>query len=294
MNSPPWNLVRSFLAVVEEGSLSAAARRLGISQPTLSRDIQALEKQTGLNLFRRSTRGVSLTEAGQTLVEPARSMAEQAERFSRKAAGLSTELSGDIRISANELMGIYQLPAALAAFRRQHPAVQVEIVISNDTSSLNKREADLALRMYRPTQPDLVATRLPDIPLGFYASRSYIRDHGVPASLDELRDHALVGYDQRTAFIDGVRRLGTELRTGDFSLRTDNLIMQLALARAGAGIVATHCGVAGQFPELEPVLESVTIPPLECWIVCHGDTQYNARMLALRRFLADWFQRTAA
>ena len=290
MNNIPWGLIRSFLAVVEQGSLSGAARQLGVSQPTLSRDIQALEKHTGLNLFRRGAQGVSLTGAGQTLVEPATIMARQARSFARKAAGLSTELSGDIRISANELMGIYQLPAAIAAFRRRHAAVQVEIVISNDTSSLSKREADVALRMYRPTQPDLIVTRLPDVALGFYASEDYIAERGAPASLQELREHAIIGYDQRSEFIDGVRKLGLDLRPGDFGLRTDNLVMQLALARAGAGILVTHCAVARQHPELKPVLRQVRVPPLECWIACHGDTQYNARILALRRFLGEWFR----
>ncbi|MEJ2644430.1 MAG: LysR family transcriptional regulator [Gammaproteobacteria bacterium] len=181
MNQLDWALIRSFLAVARLGSLSAAARDMGVSQPTLSRDIQALEAATGLNLFRRTTQGLVLTPQGQRLVDAADHMNAAADRFARQASGLSVELEGDVRISANEIVGTYLLPPAIADFRQEHPAVHVEVVISNGASSLSKREADIALRMFRPTQPDLVARRLPDLELGFYAHRDYLDRRGEPA-----------------------------------------------------------------------------------------------------------------
>jgi len=288
MNELKWNLIRAFLAVARLGSLSAAARELGVSQPTLSRDIQALEASTGLHLFRRTTRGLQLTEQGRRLVESAGDMDDAADRFARQAAGLSLELAGEVRISANEIVGVYLLPPALAAFRQRHPGVQVELVISNAASSLSKREADIALRMFRPDQPDLVARRLPDLALGFYAHRDYLARRGTPADAAGLRDHDLIGFDLDTTYIDTAAAMGLALTPRDFALRSDQLLAQLGLLRAGAGIGATHVGLAAHWPALVRILDQVSLPPLQLWCVTHGDVQYSARIRALMQFLVQW------
>lgn len=289
MNNLNWSLVRSFLVASQQGSLSAAARLLGVSQPTLSRDIQALEKETKLQLFRRTTQGLSLTEAGQSLMEAAGRMDEAADLFSRQVTGLDVQLEGDIRISVNEILGIFLLPPAIAAYRKQHPGVHIEIVITNQTSSLNKREADIALRMYRPTQPELVARRLPDLELGFYAHRDYIKKHGIPDSMETFRQHTIIGFDEATDFIEGAGQMGYRFTRDHFALRTDHLLAQINLLRAGAGIAGTHVGLAERWPELQRILEWVPLPPLEFWVVCHGDTQYNARIRSVQQFLIAWF-----
>ena len=290
MNNVPWGLIRSFLVVAREGSLSAAARALRVSQPTLSRDVQAIEAHTKLNLFKRSPQGLTLTDAGQALVESATKMDEFSTVFERQAAGLSTELKGDIRISANEIMGIFILPAVITQFRLEHPGVNVEIVITNQASSLSKREADIALRMFRPTQPDLVARRLPDMPLGFYAHEDYVRDYGIPVSIDEFKKHNIIGMDLGLEFIDGAKAMGVQFVRDDFCLRTDNLLMQINLARNAGGIVGTHVGLAAHWPELTQVLDWVPLPALELWVVCHADTQYNARIREFRNYLIEWFK----
>lgn len=289
MNNVDWDLIRSFLAVSETGSLSAAARQLGMSQPTLSRDIRNLEQDSGLNLFRRTTQGLELTESGQSLVETARRMGDSADAFMRQASGLSEELTGDVRISANEPVGIYMLPQALAKFRQLHPAVHIELLISNEVSSLNKREADIALRMFSPSQPDLVARRLPDLPLGFYAHRDYLKQYGDPSSMESLSGHTMIGYDQVTEYIEAAAKLGFPLVRDSFAFRTDHLLAQLAMARAGGGIVATHRRLVHLWPELVPVMQWVSLPALEFWIVCHSDVQYNSRIRELSRFLFEWF-----
>ncbi|MFT4561727.1 MAG: DNA-binding transcriptional LysR family regulator [Gammaproteobacteria bacterium] len=202
MNNTDWGLIRSFLLVSRTGSLSAAARELGGSQPTLSRDIHNLEVQTGLNLFKRTTRGLVLTESGHALVAAASDMGESAELFSRLASGLSEELSGDVRISANEIVGVYLLPTAIAAFKKKHPNVNIEIVISNLSSSLSKREADIALRMFRPTQPDFVARRLPDLEIGLFAHADYLSEHGEPTTIEEVLSCTLIGFDENRDFIN--------------------------------------------------------------------------------------------
>jgi len=289
MNNLDWSLVRAFLAVARLGSLSAAARELGLSQPTLSREIQALETATGLNLFRRTTQGLALTEQGQGLLEAATEMHEAADRFQRQAAGLSTTLEGDVRISANEIIGTYLLPPAITAFRADHPGVHVDIVISNRASSLSKREADIALRMFRPTQPDLVARRLPDLELGFYAHRDYISRHGSPQDFDSFLQHTIIGYDEDMGFIDGAARLGYHFVRDNFAVRSDSLLMHIHLLRAGAGIAGTHVALARHWPELQRIMDWMPLPPLEFWCVAHGDVQFNARIHELMQFLIGWF-----
>lgn len=291
MNNLSWDLIHSFLTVARLGSLSAAARKLGVSQPTLSRDIQALEIGTGLNLFKRTTQGLQLTESGHRLMEAAGRMDDAADLFARQASGLSVELQGTVRISANEIVGIYLLPAAIAAFRQKHPAVQIEIVISNRASSLSKREADIAMRMFHPNQPDLVARRLPDLPLGFYAHRDYIGQYGEPQTIEEFRQHAVIGFDESMDFIEGATQMGYQFRREDFPVRTDHMLMQINLARAGAGIVGTHVDLAEQFPELRRILHWVNLPALEFWVVCHSDVQFNSRIRSVMQFLVQWFEK---
>lgn len=290
MNNLPWNLIRSFLAVARCGSLSAAAKELEVSQPTVSRDIQAIEKLTSLNLFQRTTQGLNLTDAGKALVESATRMDAAAELFNRQASGLSTELKGDIRISANEIVGVYLLPAAVTEFRRKHPGVQVEILITNQASSLNKREADIALRMFRPTQPDLVARRLPDMQLGFYAHMDYLKQCGEPQSIEEFKKHNVIGFDNDREFIDAAGEMGIQFTPEDFVLRTDSMLMQINLARAGGGIIGTHTRLAERWPELTRIMHWIPLPMLEFWVVCHSDTQFNSRIRAMQQFLIEWYQ----
>jgi DNA-binding transcriptional LysR family regulator len=290
MNKLNWDLICSFLTVSRNGSLSAAARELGVSQPTLSRDIQALESATELNLFKRTTQGLQLTEAGQRLVDAATHMGEAADMFSRQASGMSVQLQGTVRISANEIVGIYLLPAAVTAFREQHPGVQIEIVITNEASSLSKREADIALRMFQPRQPDLVARRLPDMELGFYAHRDYLQKYGKPETVEEFQQHTIIGFDENMEYIESAAQLGYQFTRDNFALRTDHMLMQINLARAGAGIIGTHVALAQHWNELERILQWVALPSLEFWVVCHSDVQYNSRIRSLFDFLIKWFE----
>jgi len=289
MNSVSWDWVRAFIQTAKDGSLSAAAKKLGVSQPTLSRNIQMLEQHTKLQLFQRTTKGLTLTEAGEKLIESAQSMDDASDLFQRQVLGLSEELEGDIRITANEIVGIYLLPAALAAFRKMHPKVQLEIEITNKTTSLTKRDADIALRMYRPTQPDLIARRLSDLPLAFFASKNYIKQHGEPKNIEELKQHHIIGFDKGEEFTRIGKRLGFDFSQHDFQIRTDCLPAQINFARFDSGIVGTHVGLAKQYPELQQVMDWVTFPTLEFWVVCHGDTAYNAKIREFTKFLGQWF-----
>lgn len=286
MPLPDWESLRLFLAVARHGSLSAAARALNLSQPTLSRRIQALESGLRLQLFQRSPQGLSPTVAGQELLAAAEAMERAANDFERRVQGLSDRLEGELRLSANEIVGQYLLPPALAAFRQRHPGVALELVIANDASSLTKREADVALRMFRPRQEALTARRLPNLSLSFYAHRDYLARHG-PPQRENLQDHSLIGFD-RDMHLMHLDQLPLRVRAEDFALRCDSMLAQIQLLRAGAGIAATHTGLARRWPELEPVMAWLPLPDLEFWIVCHSDTRYNALIRSLTAFLAEW------
>ncbi len=285
-----WELIKSFLAVVETGSLSKAASQLSLSQPTLTRHIQELEGITHLNLFQRSNQGLQLTDTGTRLLNDAKKMQAAAQKLALSITGQEYSLAGDIRVSVNEVVGIYLLPPAVTEFRKHHPEVQIELVITNQVSSLSRRDADMALRMFDPTQPDLVAKKISDLSLGFYAHQSYIDEHGFPESPEDFFSHVTIGFDRDRTFIEEAGRMGWSLDVHDFDIRTDSLLAGLALMRSGAGILATHCGLAEKFPDIVPVLQAIPLPSMPLWLVCHQDVQTNIRFRTFMNFLSDWFK----
>ncbi len=289
MHSTPWNLIRSFLEVVNQGSLSAAARELDFSQAKLSRDIQTLESHTKLNLFKRTTKGLQLTASGKSLVESAKKMKKHADHFNLKLVGAVDELKGDIRISVNEIVGLFYLPSLIAAFSSKHPEVNIDVVITNKASSISKREADIALCMFRPIQIDLVAKRLCNMPLGFYAHDDYINLHGIPESYEDIKNHTIIGFDESLEFIEGAKSINHQFVRDDFKIRTDNLIMQINLARNAAGIVVSHKNIMKNYADMQEILKFISLPALPLWLVCHVDSQYNAKIREFRRFIVDWF-----
>jgi len=291
INKLPWDLIQSFIAVSQLGSLSKAAREIGTSQPTLSRHIATLENKLGMTLFDRSTQGLLLTEAGSRLIESSESMKLAAEQFIRIASGVNMSLTGSIRISANEVIGLYYLPEIIANFNRDYPEVYVEIDISNQETSLNKRDADIALRMFRPTQVELVAKRLPSIELNFVASKDYLAKHAAPIEFEDIFQHKLIGYDRDSQFKDKIKQLGWPLTEKSFINRTDFLPLQIELARSGAGISATHTCLLKRFTDLEVVLPNIPLPPLDLWLVCHADVQHNSKIRVMMDFLTDAFEK---
>jgi len=285
-----WNWIRVFLAVCERGSLSAAARELGMSQPTLSRHIQQMEHKTGLNLFKRTTQGLTPTIAAQNLLAPCQQMQQLAHGLEREISGQNQTLQGNIRISANELVGMYLLPAAITQFQNMHPQVSLELLIDNEVSNLNKREADLALRMFRPTQADLVVKRLPNLPLAMFGEENYLNKYGTPESVQDLLDHKLIGFDEVSSYVDLAQARDWPLKRDSFVVRTDNLLTQIALLKSGAGLVVTHKALGDALPNIRQVLPKIDIPELEFWLVCHSDVHYNRAIREFMLFLGKWFQ----
>jgi len=286
MSEPDWSLYRAFLAVMTEGSLSAAARALGLTQPTLGRQVAALEHALGVALFTRSPQGLKPTDAALDLRPHAQAMAGAASALVRAASGAGDTARGVVRITASEIIGAEVLPPILADFRPRHPAVTVELSLDNQQQDLLRGAADIAVRMVRPTQDALVARRLADTHLGLYAHRRYVELEEVPATLDGLADHALIGFDKGTPFLRGlVQRVPLPPR--GFAFRADSDLAQLAAVRAGFGIGFIQHGVARREPDLVPVCPGQIGFDLPVWLVMHEDLRSTLRMRTMFDHLAE-------
>ena len=228
-----------------------------------------------------------LTDKGSDLVASAGEMLGTAASFERVASGLEERMEGTIRISANEIVGALLLPGMIADFMVEHPMIEMEIVVSNDVTNLLQRDADVAIRMFRPKQNDLVARKIMDLPMGLYAHQSYIDRHPAPRSVDDLNAHVLLGQDRNPSLLAAYQSLGMSLTVGSFQFRTDNNIATINAVRAGIGIGPLHEGMARLWPDMVRVLPDLQVPPLELWLACHADVRHNRRIRLVLDFLAD-------
>ena len=284
-----WDDQRIFLAVLEEGSLSAAARRLGLSHPTVRSRIETLEQQLGTVLFTRSVNGLTPTETAEALREPARAMAMASEFFVRQASASGGEASGTVRISVPDFMGIEVIPAMLARLREAHPAIRIELSLSNLPADLLAQEVDVAVRTVAPKQDALVARKVAAIPLGFFASPSYVERRGRPTSLVELAEHDVIGPDRNRSALAMVERLGG-LARDRLVLRTDSHPAHVAAARAGVGIAVAQVPVGERDPNLVRILPDLDVMVLETWIVTHENLARVPRVRAVFDSLVESFR----
>nr|WP_295464025.1 LysR family transcriptional regulator [Mesorhizobium sp.] len=281
-----WELWRSFLAVTETGSLSAAARSLRLTQPTLGRHVDALEEALGEPLFVRSQHGLQPTALALSLVPHAEAMAAAAESLLRTASGEAEGERGTVRLAASEIVGIEVLPAMLARFREAHPGIVLELALSNRNEDLLRRDADIAVRMVRPQQAALVARRIGAIGIGLYAKRDYLARHGNPSGVGELSAHTVIGVDRNNAALEAIRIGGEPVLRELFSYRCDSDVGQLAAVRAGVGIGICQHGVAARDPDLVPVLPDLFDLSLDMWLAMHEDLRYSRRVRLLFDHLA--------
>jgi len=272
-----WELYRSFLGVLTEGSLSGAARALGITQPTVGRHVAALEQSLGLVLFTRSQAGLMPTEAALSLRAHAEAMNSTAAALERAAGSLGGDgvVKGTVRVSCADVMGIEVLPPILARLREAHPQLRVELVLTDRVQDLLKREADIAVRMVQPKQEQLVARRIGSIELGMHARPEYLERHGRPRRPEDLAAHALIGYDQPSAWVRQAEKSLGGIRREMFHLRTDSNVAQLALIRAGAGLGMCQVPLARR-DGLVRVLPMIRLP-LETWVTMHEDLRASPR-----------------
>jgi DNA-binding transcriptional LysR family regulator len=276
--------------VLREGSLSGAARALGITQPTAGRHVAALEKALGVVLFTRSQVGLMPTEVALALQTHAEAMESTAASLERAATSQGEGVRGVVRISASEVIGVEVLPPIVARLREQHPALKVELVSTNRVQDLLRREADIAVRMVRPKQEQLVARRIGKVELGFHARKEYLLRHGTPRRMEELAGHAVIGYDQPSAFVRNAGKALQGYGREAFSLRTDSDLAQLALIRAGAGIGICQVGLARRNEALIRVLPRTFSMKLETWVTMHEDLRNSPRCRAAFDALVEGLQ----
>ena len=290
MSDPTWDLYQSLHAVLQSGSLSAASRSRGLTQPTIGRHIEALEQQLGAPLFLRSPRGLTPTDLAHSLKAHLEEMHAAAAAAARDASGAADSEKGSVRIAASLIVGVEVLPQILAGFMEQHPEIAIELVLSNKIEDLSRRDADIAVRMARPTQGALVARKVGMLGVGFYATQAYLDRRGVPASLEDLENHTIIGFDRERpplealAGIDFPRPITRDI----FAFRTDDDAAQVSAIRAGMGIGGVQHQIARR-DGLVPVLANAFSFQMECWIAMHENLKGSRRMRLMFDHLATEF-----
>lgn len=287
LNHLDWTLVQSFVAVAQEGSLSAAALRLGQSQPTTGRHIKALESALGVELFTRTARGLALTQPGMDILEDAIAMETAAARLRLAADGRAGDLQGTVRITASVVVSNLILPEIIADMRMALPQIQIELVSSDTSENLIFREADIAVRMYRPTQLDVIARHITDQPIAIYAAKSYLDRVGRPTNLDETMALDYVGFDKNDLVIRFMAALGIDVTPEFFPVRCDDQAAYWQLVCSGYGVGAAQTIIGDADPRVERILNNVELPKLPVWLAAPEALRSNNRIRAVWDFLAD-------
>ena len=285
-----WDDQRCFHAVLEAGSLSGAARRLGVSQPTVRARIEALERALDTVLFTRSVNGLTPTDAAGALSESVRTMAMASDQFVRQASAPPGEVAGVVRVSVPEFMGVEVVPAMLVRLRERLPRIRVELVLSNETANLLGQEVDVAVRTFAPTQEALVARKVAMICLGFFASPGYLARRGVPRTLSDLAQHDLIGPDRRRGDLAMLSAVAPQLSPQRLVLRTDSHVAQFAAARAGLGVAVGQVPVGERDAALQRVLPDFKAAEMGVWVVMHENMRLVPRVQAVFDGLAVEFQ----
>lgn len=290
MDQLDWNQLKAFLQTAETGSLSAAARKLGLTQPTLSRQVAAIERQMGVTLFERVGKAMVLTPTGLDLLEHARAMGTAAEALGLAASGRSQAVGGVVTVSATDAIAAYLLPPILQRLHAQEPSIAVEVITSNAVSDLLRREADIAIRHVQPEQPDLIARLVRQAQANFYASEAWVRTHGHPRTAEDATRATFVGSDRNGQYLAYLRQFGLHLSESQFSCYADQTALHWELVRQGMGIGATMDEIAHQTPGMVRVLDDV--PPLRfpIWLVSHRELRTARRIRVVFEALAQGLQ----
>ncbi len=281
-----WNHARAFLVAAEEGSFSAAGRALQMAQPTIGRQVAALEEALGVLLFERVGNALELTSVGLDLMDHLRVMSDAATRVSLTATGKSLSIAGTVCITASELIAAHILPPIIGRLRLSHPGIEIEIVASNSARDLRRREADIAVRNFMPTQPDLVARKIAERCARLYATPAYLERIGNPKTPDELRRAEFFGFDRSEMMIQGLKKLGLDLSSDNFPIITENHLVQWELAKQSVGICVVMDEVGDAEPLVQRVLPELPPLPVPLWLVTHRELNTSRRIRVVFDLLA--------
>lgn len=287
MDQVDWNQLRAFLETAETGSLSAAARRLGLTQPTLSRQVAAIERRLGVTLFERVGRSLVPTRTALELLEHARAMGAAAEALGLAATGRSQTAQGVVSVSASDAVAAFLLPRAVQRIRRVAPGITIEVLSSDTLSDLRRREADIAIRHVDPGQPELIGRLIREASAGFYASADWVRRHGHPRTAQQALAHDFVGADRAGRYLGYLRQHGLALTEAHFKCYADNSVAHWALVRQGLGIGAMMDDIAHATPDVVPVLEALPPVRFPIWLVTHRELRTARRIRVVFDLLAE-------
>ncbi|MCZ4323880.1 LysR family transcriptional regulator [Pseudomonas anguilliseptica] len=287
MDKVDWNQLRAFLETAETGSLSAAARKLGQSQPTLSRQVAALELALGVTLFERIGKAMALTSTGQELLGHARVMGAAAHELGLAATVRSEEVAGVVSVATSDAVAAYLMPKILLHIRQAAPGIQVEVVASDGFSDLLRREADIAIRHVRPEQPELIGRLVRQSSAGFYASESWVRVNGLPRTAEEALQHDFIGLDRTGHYLQHLHGQGLLLSNTNFRSYADNSVTYWEMVRQGLGIGAIMEEIARETPGMVRVLEDVAPFQLPIWLVTHRELRTARRIRIVFDLLAE-------
>lgn len=289
MEKSDWTHIRAFLATAEEGSLSAAARQLGLTQPTLSRQVAALEAQLGVLLFERLGRTLALTDAGRELLPHARQMGRAADALTLAASASAQSIEGTVRITASDVMSAHILPPLLHQLRQRAPKLTIDVVAANDIRDLMRREADIAVRHVRPDQPELIARRVQEATGHFYAARSYLDQRGRPASLADMASHDFVGFGDIDQMIAYLLPMGIAVTRDNFRVTSNSGLTAWELVRRGFGITPMADEAAAQAHEVERLLPDSSPIRFPVWLATHRELHTSRRIRLVFDLLAEFF-----
>jgi len=281
-----WNRARAFLVTAEEGSLSAAARTLGMAQPTVGRQVSALEAELGVSLFERTNSGLILTPSGTDLLAQVKTMADAAANVYRLASGHAEAVEGSVCITATEMIAAFALPPIIEKLHKQWPKIEIEIIASSDTSDLSRREADIAIRNYRPTQQELIAKRVKNTSGHLYAAKSYLQNLEYRRSPQDLNNAVFLGVDRSNSVISYLNKSGFELSSSNFPLIVANHLVQWQMVKHGNGIGFMMADVGDAEPLVERVLPTFPAFEKETWLVAHRELKTSRRLRVVFDYLA--------
>ena len=286
MDDLDWNQLKAFLETAETGSLSAAARKLGLTQPTLSRQVAAIEQRMGVTLFERVGKSMALTTTGLELLDHARAMGAAAEALRLAASGRSEAVGGVVSVSATDVVAAHLLPPLVRQLREQAPGIGIEVIASDALSDLLRREADIAIRHVKPEQPELIARWIREASANFYASADWVRVHGHPRRAEEAADFPFVGADRAGRYLAYLRQHGLPVSESNFSCYADHSVSHWALVRQGMGIGAMVDEVALETPGIVRVLDDAPALRFPIWLVTHRELRTSRRIRVVFEALA--------
>jgi DNA-binding transcriptional LysR family regulator len=275
-----WSDVRYFLELSRAGTLASAARRLRVDYTTVGRRLAALERDLDAKLFARTPDGLALTEAGRSILAAAEEMEQAALRVEQRALGTDRKLAGLVRVATTEMLGRVVVLPAVRTLHRRHPEIRVDVSTGAGRLDLARREADVALRYFRPEGGELASRRVARVAQTAYASRGYLASHARPVRGSGLAGHDIVALEERIQAGRATEMAGEQLRDARIVLRASNSLALLEAVELGLGIGSLPCCIGDTSRDLRRLFPEAPLELDDIWLVVHADVQRTGRVRA--------------